>query len=67
MTITTPRARLSAPRSPGTWVVLLAAIGDWGRTLRLCLILVCANAPLIVTIWLIHRPLRSADRMCSTR
>jgi hypothetical protein len=33
----------------------VAAIADWGRTIRLCVILACANATLILSAWLIGR------------
>lgn len=41
--------------APGRWLTISQAIGSWSSTLRLCLILICANSSLILTAWLMLR------------
>ena len=39
----------------GRWPTINQAIISWPSTLRLCLILICGNSPLIMTAWLMLR------------
>lgn len=37
------------------WETIRIAIGSWGKTVRLCLILLTVSLPADALIWLIHR------------
>jgi hypothetical protein len=34
---------------------VLAAMSDWRRTLRLCMIRACENVPLVLAAWIVGR------------
>ena len=50
-----PAAMMATPTRPVSALVVLVALRDWGSTARLCVILLCANAPLVFAAWLTCR------------